>query len=184
MAKRYQKGGACAISVLTEEDFFKGSLDDLRTVREAVDVPLLRKDFIVDEFQIFESAAAGADAILLIVAALTLENLQNFLRLAQTELGMDALVEVHTREDLKLAKKIGANIMGVNNRDLRSFKVSLDVSRELVSGKPENTLMIAESGIASRDDILELKSLGFDGFLVGETLMRTGDPQKVLEAWI
>lgn len=183
-AEKYEKGSACAISVLTEEDFFHGSLNDLKTVRESVDLPILRKDFTVDEFQIFESAAAGADAILLIVAVLTEENLQNFLRLIQNELGMDALIEVHTSGELDIAKSIGANIIGVNNRDLPSFEVSLDVSRKLIREKPVGALMISESGISTLDDILELRSLGFDGFLVGETLMRTGDPQAVLEAWI
>jgi indole-3-glycerol phosphate synthase len=183
-AQNYATGGACSISVLTEEDFFKGSLDDLRAVRKAVDLPVLRKDFVIDEYQIYEAAEAGADAILLIVAALTEENLKNFLRLAQTDLGMDALVEVHTREELDIAEKIGASIIGVNNRDLKTFEVSLDISRQLIAEKSEGFLMIAESGIVSKDEMLELRDLGFDGFLVGETLMRSGNPKEVLEAWV
>ena len=181
-AVSYKNGGACAISVLTEEDFFYGSLDDLRVIKNTVDLPILRKDFFIDEFQIYEAAEAGADAILLIVAALTEGKLMNFLQLAQDGLGMDALVEVHTWSEMEMAKRIGANIIGVNNRDLKTFKVSLDVSRELIQQKPANALMIAESGISTKDEIVELRTLGFDGFLVGETLMRAGDAKETLEA--
>ena len=181
-AVSYKNGGACAISVLTEEDFFYGSLDDLRVIRDTVDLPILRKDFFIDEFQIYEAAEAGADAILLIVAALTEGKLMNFLQLAQDGLGMDALVEVHTWSEMEMAKRVGANIIGVNNRDLKTFKVSLDVSRELIQQKPANALMIAESGISTKDEIVELRTLGFDGFLVGETLMRAGDAKETLEA--
>jgi indole-3-glycerol phosphate synthase len=177
----YKNGGACAISVLTEEDFFYGSLADLRAIRNAVDLPILQKDFFIDEFQIYEAAEAGADAILLIVAALTEGKLIDFLRLAQDELGMDALVEVHTWSEMEIAKQIGANIIGVNNRDLKTFEVSLNVSRDLIQQKPANALMIAESGISTRDEIVELRTLGFDGFLVGETLMRAGDATRALE---
>jgi indole-3-glycerol phosphate synthase len=181
-AVSYKNGGACAISVLTEEDFFYGSLDDLRVIKNTVDLPILRKDFFIDEFQIYEAAEAGADAILLIVAALAEGKLMNFLQLAQDGLGMDALVEVHTWSEMEMAKRIGANIIGVNNRDLKTFKVSLDVSRELIQQKPANALMIAESGISTKDEIVELRTLGFDGFLVGETLMRAGDAKETLEA--
>jgi indole-3-glycerol phosphate synthase len=135
-AVNYKNGGACAISVLTEEDFFFGSLDDLRSIRGAVDLPILRKDFFIDEFQIYEAAEAGADAVLLIVAALSEGKLIDFLRLAQDELGMDALVEVHTWSEMEMAKRIGANVIGVNNRDLKTFEVSLDVSRRLIFEKP------------------------------------------------
>lgn len=183
-AANYSAGGAAAISVLTEEDFFKGSLDDLRAIKGSVDLPILRKDFMIDEFQIYEAAEAGADAILLIVAALTEEDLKDLLRLAQDELKMDAVVEVHTAEEMEIAKRIGAGIIGVNNRDLRTFDVSLDVSRRLIAEKPAGSLMIAESGITSKEEIVELRLLGFDGFLVGETLMRSGDPRQILEAWI
>jgi|SRR6185369_5709994 indole-3-glycerol phosphate synthase len=183
-AVSYKNGGACAISVLTEEDFFYGSLDDLRVIRDTVDLPILRKDFFIDEFQIYEAAEAGADAILLIVAVLTEGKLMNFLQLAQDGLGMDALVEVHTWSEMEMAKRVGANIIGVNNRDLKTFNVSLDVSRDLIQQKPANALMIAESGISTRDEIVELRTLGFDGFLVGETLMRAGDAKETLEALI
>src|SRR6185369_17805800 len=183
-ALNYAVGGACAISVLTDEDFFKGSLDDLITVRKSVDVPILRKDFIVDEFQIFEAAEAGADAVLLIVTALTKEQLRGFRTLAEDDLGLDTLVEVHTDEELKIATEMGARLIGVNNRDLKTFDVSLDVSRQLVKNKPSGSLMVAESGIVSREEVIDLRSLGFDGFRVGETLMRSGDPKEVLEAWV
>lgn len=180
VARMYENGGAKAISVLTEEDRFAGSLDDLKLARSVVSIPILRKDFIFDEFQIYEAQAAGADVILLIVAMLDDDNLLKLHRLAEEELGLDALVEVHTLEELERAKAIGAKIIGVNNRDLHSFKVSLDVSRELIKHAPDDALMIAESGLKTKEDLLELKELGFKGFLIGETLMRSGNPQEEL----
>lgn len=179
-ALAYQGGGAAAISVLTEPEYFRGSLDDLTAARAAVDLPLLRKDFIVDDYQIYEAAAFGADAVLLIVAALDEDKLRYLLGAADS-LGMDAVVEVHTPEDLEIAARAGAAIIGVNNRDLRNLSVSLDVSRRLIAMRPPGSIMIAESGISSRAEIDELRELGFDGFLIGETLMRSGDPAAVLE---
>lgn len=179
-ARNYENGGACAISVLTEEDKFKGSLEDLRTARNAVNVPILRKDFIFDEFQIYEAAEAGADVILLIAAMLEDEDLQKLHTLAEKNLGLDALVEVHTLEELERVKKTKAKIIGVNNRDLHSFKVSLDVSRELIKHAPGDVLMITESGLEKREDLIELKNLGYRGFLIGETLMRSGNPTEEL----
>lgn len=179
-ARNYENGGACAISVLTEEDRFKGSLEDLKIARNAVEIPILRKDFIFDEFQIYEAAEAGADVILLIAAMLNDEVLQKLHALAERDLGLDALVEVHTLEELERVKNIGAKIIGVNNRDLHSFKVSLDVSRELIKHAPEDALSITESGILTRDEILELRNLGFAGFLIGETLMRSGNVEEDL----
>jgi indole-3-glycerol phosphate synthase len=179
-ARSYEKGGAAAISVLTEEDHFQGSLDDLRAVRAAVDLPILRKDFIVDEYQIYESAEAGADAILLIVSALTSENLLHFQKLAH-DLGMETLVEVHNRKALEVAKSIGANIIGVNNRDLRSFEVTLDISRGLISDAPKAVIMVSESGLRSREDLIELRNIGYSAFLIGETLMRSGEPESELK---
>jgi indole-3-glycerol phosphate synthase len=173
VAQSYERGGAAAISVLTEEDRFQGSLDDLKLARRHVSIPILRKDFIFDEFQIHEARAAGADVILLIVAMLDDEKLLRLRQLAEDELGLDALVEVHTPEELERANNTGATIIGVNNRDLHSFKVSLDVSRELIKQAPKEALMIAESGLRTREDLLELKDLGFHGFLIGETLMRS-----------
>ena len=175
MARKYRDGGAAAISVLTEEDYFKGSLDDLIAVREAFDLPILRKDFIVDEFQVFESAAAGADAMLLIVAALEEPQLSGLYDLITDDLGMDAIVEVHTPFELETAARIGAKIIGVNNRNLQTLEVSLDFSRELIPFRPSGALMIAESGISTVEEIEELKSLGYDGFLIGESLMRSVD---------
>jgi indole-3-glycerol phosphate synthase len=180
-ARNYEKGGASAISVLTEEDRFKGSLEDLRAARNAVALPILRKDFIFDEFQIYEAAEAGADVILLIAAMLDDEVLQKLHHLAEAVLGLDALVEVHTLEELERVKKIGAKIIGVNNRDLHSFQVSLDTSRELIKHAPVDALMITESGIRAKDEILELRELGFSGFLIGETLMRSGNVEEELK---
>lgn len=179
-AQTYEKSGACAISVLTEEDRFKGSLEDLKIARNAVEIPILRKDFIFDEFQIYEAAEAGADVILLIVAMLNDEVLQKLHSLAERDLGLDVLVEVHTLEELERAKKLGAKIIGVNNRDLHTFKVSLDVSRELIKHAPKDSLMITESGITTKNEILELRELGFNGFLIGETLMRSGNVEEDL----
>jgi indole-3-glycerol phosphate synthase len=179
-ARKYETGGACAISVLTEEDRFQGSLEDLRTARGAVNLPLLRKDFVFDEFQIYEAAEAGADAILLIAAMLDDETLTRLYELIEEDLKLDALVEVHTLEELERVKQFNAKIIGVNNRDLHSFKVSLDVSRDLIKHAPENALMITESGISTKDEILELRKLGFSGFLIGETLMRSGNVAEEL----
>lgn len=179
IAKSYQTSGASAISVLTEEDFFRGSLDDLKIVRQTVDLPILRKDFFYDEFQIFEAAEAGADVILLIAAMLENEVLPKLYSLA-ANLGLDVLVEVHTLEELERAQKIGARIIGVNNRDLRSFNVTLDVSRELIKHAPGDALLITESGLSTKEEILELKELGFAGFLIGEALMRSGNAGQEL----
>jgi indole-3-glycerol phosphate synthase len=182
-ARSYQSAGAAAISVLTEESYFRGSLGDLRVARHAATIPLLRKDFIVEDYQIYEAAHAGADAVLLIVSALTSEQIKTFIKVAEDELGIDALVEVHSLNELETALECGAKIMGVNNRNLRTFEVSLDVSRELVRSKPDGVLMITESGISTAEEIAELHALGFDGFLVGEALMRSADPGGILKAW-
>lgn len=181
VAQMYERGGATAISVLTEEDRFAGSLDDLKLARSVVSLPILRKDFVYDEFQIHEAKDSGADVILLIVAMLDDDNLLKLHRLAEEELGLDALVEVHTLEELERAKAVNAKIIGVNNRDLHSFKVSLDVSCELIKHAPKDALMIAESGLRTKEDLLELKELGFKGFLIGETLMRSGNAEKELK---
>ena len=179
-ARNYERGGACAISVLTEEDRFQGSLDDLTMARNSVEIPILRKDFIYDAFQIYEAAASGADAILLIAAMLDDKDLSNLYHLAERVLNLDVLLEVHTLEELKRATATGAKIIGVNNRDLHSFAVSLDVSRELINHAPKQCLLIAESGLRTREDISELKSFGFDGFLIGETLMKSGNAENEL----
>jgi indole-3-glycerol phosphate synthase len=180
-ARNYEKGGACAISILTEEDRFKGSLEDLKTARNAVSLPILRKDFIFDEFQIYEAAEAGADVILLIAAMLDDEKLLELHDLAEHKLGLDALVEVHTLEELERVKKTNAKIIGINNRDLHTFKVSLDISREIIKHAPKDALMITESGISTQEEILELRNFGFAGFLIGETLMRSGNAAEELK---
>jgi indole-3-glycerol phosphate synthase len=180
IARKYYDGGAAAISVVTEEDHFKGTLDDLITVKKTVSLPVLRKDFVIDEFQVYESAAAGADAILLIVAVLTAERLSELLRLGRDKLGMDVIIEVHTVEELEIAANADADIIGVNNRNLRTFEVSLVVSSQLIKKRPPNTLMISESGISTRNEIDGLKGLGYNGFLIGETLLRRGDVTEML----
>jgi indole-3-glycerol phosphate synthase len=178
--RAYERGGAAALSVLTEEDFFRGSLADLREAKASTRLPVLRKDFIFDEYQVFESAAAGADALLLIVAALDDETLSSLLRLTEDELGMDALVEVHTAEELKRALGAGARIVGVNNRDLRTFEVSLATSVKLAELAPAGTLLVSESGLRGAGDVDRLRACGFRAFLVGETLMRAEDPEAAL----
>jgi indole-3-glycerol phosphate synthase len=179
-ARAYERGGAAAVSVLTEEDRFKGSLDDLRAVRSAVRLPILRKDFIYDDYQLYEAAEAGADALLLIVAALDQNILEKLLRTTETVLRMDALVEVHTEEEVEIALKAGANIIGVNNRDLRTFNVSLDTSVQLIRGIPASLIAVTESGLRTRDDLTRLERAGYRGFLIGESLMKADDPAAAL----
>lgn len=180
IARQYEAGGAAAISVLTEEDYFAGSLDDLRLIRETTSLPILRKDFILDEFQVYESANAGADALLLIVAALDDEILLRLRTLTEDDLGMDALVEVHTQAEMKRAIDCGARLIGVNNRDLTSFEVSLQTSIDLAAAAPRDAILISESGIETRADIEALRAAGYGGFLIGETLMRADDPAGAL----
>lgn len=180
LALKYEAGGACAVSVLTEEDHFCGSLDDLRRVRAAVSLPVLRKDFIFDDYQLYEAAAVGADALLLIVAALDDAKLKRLKRITEEELEMDALVEVHTKEELDRAGACGATLIGVNNRSLHSFEVSMEVSIELAAFAPEGATMVSESGLRTKDDLQRLRALGYRGFLIGETLMRAGDPESRL----
>lgn len=182
VARAYQSGGAAAVSVLTEEDYFRGSLVDLRAVKAACKLPVLRKDFIFDEWQVYEAAAAGADALLLIVAALDDATLARLRRLTEDELGMDALVEVHTQAELRRAETSGAQIIGVNNRDLRTFAVSLDTSIELSAARRTDALLISESGLRAAADLAKLHARGFNGFLIGETLMRAADPAAALRA--
>jgi len=180
IVKSYEAGGAAAISVLTEEDYFSGSLDDLRAVKRSVDLPVLRKDFIVDEYQVYESGAAGADAVLLIVAALDDEQLVSLRKLVEDELGMDALIEVHTREELQRAIACGANLIGVNNRNLHTFEVSLETSLALATEAPAGTVLISESGLNNSNDLARLHSAGYRGFLIGESLMRSENPEAAL----
>ena len=183
IARAYEKVGAAAISVLTEEDYFGGSLDDLHTIRKATSVPILRKDFIFDEYQVFESAVAGADALLLIAAALDEETLTKLLDTTEGYLWMDALVEVHTKEELDRALRCGARWIGVNNRDLRTFKVSTAKSFELARFVPPEIGLVSESGLDA-ETVGELRSVGYDAFLVGESLMRSEKPAMALHAFI
>jgi indole-3-glycerol phosphate synthase len=180
LARAYFSGGAAAISVLTEEDLFRGSLSDLREVRAAVSIPILRKDFIFDDYQVYESAAAKADALLLIVAALDDEALARLIELTETELGMDALVEVHAADEVERAVTAGARLIGVNNRNLRTFEVTLDVSKQLASIIPREMVAISESGLRTREDLDMLRTLGYRGFLIGESLMLDDDPEQAL----
>ncbi|MBN2552988.1 MAG: indole-3-glycerol phosphate synthase TrpC [Spirochaetales bacterium] len=175
----YSRGGAAACSVLTEEDHFGGSLGDLEALRPLAELPLLRKDFIFDSYQIYESRAAGADALLLIVAALADHRLHELIGLSR-ELDMEALVEVHTAEELDRALACGARIVGINNRDLHSFRVDLGVSIELARSLPAGVTAVSESGIHGPEDIRRLKSVGIRAFLVGEHLMRAEDPAAEL----
>jgi indole-3-glycerol phosphate synthase len=184
IARAFESGGAAAISVLTEEDRFQGSLNDLVNAREAVSLPILRKDFIIDEYQLYETAASGADAILFIVAALDDTTLARFREIAENQLGMDALVEVHTSDELMRANNSGARLIGVNNRNLRTFNVSIEVSLELVREMSLDAMFVSESGLRSREDIDRLHRLGFRGFLIGESLMRSEDPAQALRELI
>ena len=182
-AKIYELAGAAAVSVLTEEDYFSGSLEDLRQVREAIQLPILRKDFIFDEYQVYESATAGADAILLIVAALDDQTLEKLRTIAEEELGMDALVEVHTKGELDRAVNCGARLIGVNNRDLRTFDVSVAVSEQLARLAPREAILVSESGL-NPVEVRRLHAVGYRGFLVGEALMRANDPGAKLREFI
>jgi indole-3-glycerol phosphate synthase len=184
IARAYESAGASAVSVLTEEDYFGGSLDDLRAARKTISLPILRKDFIFDEYQVYESAAAGADAVLLIVATLDDEALVRLRRIIEDELGMDALVEVHTADEMTRAAACGAKIIGVNNRDLQTFTVSLETSVQLAPIAPKGSVLISESGIESAGDIRRLRSVGYRAFLIGESLMRADDPEELVRSFL
>jgi indole-3-glycerol phosphate synthase len=180
-ARQYEAGGAAAISVLTDRDFFRGSLADLERARAAVTVPVLRKDFTIDEYHVREAAFHGADAILLIAAILDSQQLRGFRELAAA-FGMAALVEVHDDNELDAALSSGAQIIGVNNRDLRTFEVRMDTSLRLAKNIPANVLKISESGIHNAADVQRLSAAGFDAFLVGEHLMKAVDPAAALRS--
>ncbi len=179
IARKYQQGGAAALSVLTDRDFFQGSLADLEAARAATHLPVLRKDFTLADFHVIEAAAHGADAILLIAAILDAKEMRRLRELAAT-LHMAAIVEVHDSEELAAAVDSGAEIIGVNNRDLNTFTVNLDHSEKLSSTIPAGITKIAESGIDSAQDVRRLFHAGFDAFLVGERLMKSADPAAAL----
>ena len=179
LAARYQQGGAVALSVLTDHDFFQGSMADLHAARGATTLPVLRKDFTVDEFNVLEAAAGGADAILLIAAILDDIQLRGYRQLAAT-FKMASVVEVHDEAELEKAMRSGAEIIGVNNRDLRTFQVSLEVSVGLAAQIPAHVIKVSESGIFGGDDVQRLVAVGFDAFLVGEHLVKSVDPAKAI----
>ena len=181
IAEDYERHGAACLSVLTDRDFFQGSEADLIAAREACSLPVLRKDFMVDEYQIHESRIAGADCILLIAACLSTIQMQELAGIAQ-ELGMDVLVEVHNSDEMDQALRVKSPLIGINNRDLHSFEVSLETTFELHERVPEDRLSITESGIHTRDHISAMRERGIHAFLVGESFMRSQSPgQKLAE---
>lgn len=183
LAREMEAAGATAISVLTEEEFFQGSLGNLREASAAVGIPCLRKDFIVDEFQVLEARANSADAILLIAAALPGAELASLARGAFSQ-GLDVLCEVHDRDQLQRALDAGCDVIGVNTRDLRTFKVDLQVAFDLAEKLPSGVVRVAESGIHSGEEVRQLRAAGFDAFLVGESLMRAERPGAALQELI
>jgi indole-3-glycerol phosphate synthase len=172
--KAYERGGASALSILTEPFHFEGSLDDLREARAATSLPVLRKDYIVDRYQLFEAAAAGADAVLLIVAALELDDLARLYGEARA-LDLDVLVEVHDEHELETALEVDAEVIGINNRDLGDFTVDIERTYELLSDVPAGKTVVSESGFSTREELDELERVGVDAVLIGETLMRADD---------
>ena len=179
IARAYERGGAAALSVLTDRSFFEGSLGDLEAARAATSLPVLRKDFLIAESQALEAAAHGADAILLIAAVLSEREIRDF-REAAARYRMAALVEVHNLREMEIAIAAGSDIIGVNNRDLTTFEVSLDVSLRLAERIPPGVLAVSESGIHTARDIARLREAGYAAFLVGERLMKSGDPTAAL----
>jgi indole-3-glycerol phosphate synthase len=181
LAKSFEAAGAAALSVLTEEEFFQGDLKYMRDARAAVGLPVLRKDFIVDPWQVWEARATDADSFLLIVAGLSDGLLTELLGLGR-ELGMEPLVEVHTRQELTRALAAGARVIGVNNRDLRTLEVRVETSDELIEAIPDECIAVCESGLRSQADLARLREAGFDAFLIGEHLMAQPDPAAALRA--
>ena len=184
LARRYEAGGAAALSVLTDEPYFQGGLINLELASQAVSLPCLRKDFMVDEYQFVEARAHRGDAILLIAAALTDSEMKRFAKVAH-DLALDVLVEVHTARELDRVLdalgESGADAIGVNNRDLKTFEVRLETSLELVARIPNGVVRVAESGLSTPEDIARLRAAGFDAFLIGESLMRQPDPGEALQ---
>lgn len=180
IAKSYEDAGADAVSVLTEPDFFKGSPDYLRMISSSVSLPCLRKDFIIDEFQIYEARTLGASAVLLICAILSDEQLKEYLELAHS-LGMSALVETHSIEEAERAIACGAEIIGINNRDLRNFHVDLNATRSIAEHIPDGKILVSESGIHSENDIAFVRSAGADAVLIGEAFMRSDNKSELMK---
>src|SRR5579863_3116128 len=180
LARELEEAGAAALSVLTDEEFFQGSLENLRTASESTRLPCLRKDFILDEFQLLEARANGADAVLLIVAALSPQELKLLARRAG-EYGLDVLCEVHDAEELRRAEDVGCTLIGVNSRDLRTFTVDLETAFRLADSIPKPALRVAESGINNGADIARLRAAGYHAFLIGESLMKAKSPGETLK---
>ena len=183
VVKGYENAGASGISVLTDMQYFGGSLEDLLLARASVQIPLLRKEFIVDEYQLLEAKAFGADAILLIAAVLTKEEIKQLSEFAQS-LALEVLLEVHNQEELDKSSMPSLDLIGVNNRNLKTFEVSLQNSIDLINHIPNDFVKISESGITTTNDIKLLRSHGFQGFLIGESFMKTDNPGKSLEQFI
>jgi indole-3-glycerol phosphate synthase len=183
IAGSYAANGAACLSVLTDQKYFKGQVEYLKMARAACDVPVLRKDFMIDPYQVYEAREMGADAILLIVAALG-DPMMSDLEQAATALGMDVLVEVHNEQELERALRLQTPLLGINNRNLRNFETSLETTLSMLSLIPEDKIVISESGIHSREDIKLLRGNGVNGFLIGEAFMREVDPGLALSALI
>jgi indole-3-glycerol phosphate synthase len=181
LAQSLEASGACALSVLTEGEFFRGSLKNLRDARKAIQIPVLRKDFIFDSWQVWETRANDADSFLLIVATLSDELLRDLIALGR-ELGMEPLVEVHTGEELDRALAAGARILGVNNRNLKTLTVDVNTSFELIGRIPDECIAVSESGLRTHDDLVKLRAAGFDAFLIGTHLMLAPDPGATLRS--
>jgi indole-3-glycerol phosphate synthase len=181
LAREYEKGGAAAISVLTDEHYFQGSVEDLTNAREATTIPVLRKDFLISSYQIYEASVMGADAVLLITRILSGDQLKDYLSLAG-ELEMDALVEIHSEKDLEVASLAGARIVGINNRDLKSFDTNIETAIRMASILEPHQIPVAASGIKKRDDIEKTLKSGIWNFLIGESLVRASDPKAHLES--
>jgi indole-3-glycerol phosphate synthase len=178
VVQAHERGGAAALSVLTEQDHFGGSLDDLREARAGSSLPILRKDFTVDPYQLYEARAAGADAVLLVIGSLHPDDLAHLYDEAQA-LDLDALVEIHNEEELEVALELDADVIGINNRNLEDFTIDLNRTFELLADVPAGKTVVSESGIVYREQIEELESVGIDAVLVGETLMRAANPEFV-----
>jgi indole-3-glycerol phosphate synthase len=183
VVKGYETAGACGISVLTDGKYFGGSLDDLLLARATINIPLLRKEFIVDQYQILEAKAHGADLILLIAAVLSREEIKSLSEFAQ-RLGLEVLLEVHNQEELEKSIMPSLDMIGVNNRNLKTFEVSLDFSKELAAQIPNDFVKVSESGISSIEAITELKPYGYQGFLIGENFMKTDNPGQAAKEFI
>ncbi len=181
IAASYAKGGAACLSILTDRDFFQGSEDYLQQARQACDLPVIRKDFIIDPYQVYEARAINADCILLIVAVLEQSKLQELTELAHA-LGMDVLIEVHDTQELKTALTINAKLIGINNRNLKTFETRLETTTELLSEIPEDRIVVTESGIHCIEDVTQMRNADVNAFLVGEAFMRAADPGKAITA--